>query len=620
MIKSVEMTNWRAYDQYAVQFEQGLTFLMGPNGIGKTSILEAIAYAITGETATLPPKERANLLRDPGRPATVRLGLELEGESYLIERSQGAHRADAAHLFRAGSSKPLASSQSSVTEQVARLLGASPDFLRRILYMGEGDVFQFLKDPPGEALNLQIRRVLGLVQLDEFDAGLAQAERDVKACTEGVQDVLRTAKEVGAAGDLEMFLAECRAERDAMMRDLRRRQETLTSLRHQRAELEQLRLDHDQHQRLRAELEAECRRLSLGSPGSVGCEGVRDGVAQQREQIAALQQELGRAQGERAAYLRTQEVLGPQVSSPATLPCPICGKPLEPSERQAIQRNLQQSIQKAEEDASRIKSALAEAQDRWARMEDIERRIRRLDDALARSRESLSALGVRGEDVDGLRHELTLREEQMALETARLEELEEQLREQEAAAASYMVTLDRLKSLGFNSIEDARNDLVELETRSLTLRAARRAVEMTLAAQRNLDMAPVYEQIASIWSVFMPGEEWTVSFDAKGTPVVRNRARRDLTLSQLSGGEKTALLVVLHTVLAHYFARSSFLLIDEPLEHLDPVNRRSLIHFLVSACRRGLFQQAIITTYEESLIRKYLSDPLVHVVHVSPNQ
>lgn len=617
MIKSIEMTNWRAYERYTLRFQSGLTFLMGPNGIGKTSVLEAIAYAMTGETATIPPKERSKLLRDPNKPATVMLTFEVDGNSYIIERSQSPQRADAARLMRSGTDKPLASTQASVSDHVARLMGTSADFLRRILYMSEGDVFQFLKDPPSEALNLQIRRVFGLVQLDEFSVSLVRAEKDVKNKMEAVQEALRTTEEGGAARDLEGRLAQCRTERAQILQNLRAHQEELTSLRLQQAQLEKFIAEFEEHEKLLAKLEAEYWHLSSEvSGGGNEHDQIRAGVLRQRDQLAALQHELGRAEGERSAYSRTLEILGLQIRSSETLPCPVCGKPIAPHERQAIWQHLNRSIQQAEQESSRIKQGIADARDRCDRMEAIERRLRALEESIARSRQMLPGIGAKTPDAMRLRAELRQRLQQMNMEEAKLREIEQQLDTQESAMASYMMTRDRLRSLGYESVEAARNGLVDLETRSLTLRAARKAAEATRASQRDMDMVPVYEQIASIWNVFMPGDEWTVNFDPKGMPLLRNSLGRELSLNQFSGGEKTALLVMLHTVLAHHFAHSSFLLIDEPLEHLDAVNRRSLIYFLVSACHRGLFKQAIVTTYEESLTRKYLSDPMVHVVHI----
>ena len=147
MIERVEIVNWRGYERREVAFGPGLTFLVGPNGAGKTSLLSAIAYALTGELSSA--QERAASLRDPGQVATVRLWLEANGEHYLIERSQAAERAGGARLSRDGERDVLASNQKGVTAAVESITGVSADFLRRIVYMAEGDVFRFLDRPPG---------------------------------------------------------------------------------------------------------------------------------------------------------------------------------------------------------------------------------------------------------------------------------------------------------------------------------------------------------------------------------------------------------------------------------------------------------------------------------------
>ena len=49
MIESVEMENWRAYEQRSIDFNAGVNFIVGETVSGKTSILAAIAYRLTGE-------------------------------------------------------------------------------------------------------------------------------------------------------------------------------------------------------------------------------------------------------------------------------------------------------------------------------------------------------------------------------------------------------------------------------------------------------------------------------------------------------------------------------------------------------------------------------------------
>jgi len=55
--------------------------------------------------------------------------------------------------------------------------------------MAEGDVFNFLNDPPKDALDNQIRSVLGLTQLNEFSNALTTSEKYFKARLKSLQDL-----------------------------------------------------------------------------------------------------------------------------------------------------------------------------------------------------------------------------------------------------------------------------------------------------------------------------------------------------------------------------------------------------------------------------------------------
>jgi DNA repair exonuclease SbcCD ATPase subunit len=197
------------------------------------------------------------------------------------------------------------------------------------------------------------------------------------------------------------------------------------------------------------------------------------------------------------------------------------------------------------------------------------------------------------------------------------ETIKQQLKELESNTAEYQAVMKRLQEFNFNSPEDLGDEIIRIETRMLSIRAASQATEETLQSQQSTDMKVIYEQIANLWSSFREDEGWEMQYNPDGYPVMtKNDEQLTLDLRQLSGGEKTALLIMLHTIIAYYFSKSDFLMIDEPLEHLDPVNRRSLIKFLVDAYKHDIFGQAIIATFEESLIRKYQSDKGVNVILV----
>jgi hypothetical protein len=47
---------------------------------------------------------------------------------------------------------------------------------------------------------------------------------------------------------------------------------------------------------------------------------------------------------------------------------------------------------------------------------------------------------------------------------------------------------------------------------------------------------------------------------------------------------------------------------------LDPENRRMIIDFLVESFERGWIDQLVVTTFEESLLRKYHAYDKVNII------
>ena len=47
-IKKIELTNIKAYEHKVIEFSDGVNFISGKNGAGKTTIIESIGYALFG--------------------------------------------------------------------------------------------------------------------------------------------------------------------------------------------------------------------------------------------------------------------------------------------------------------------------------------------------------------------------------------------------------------------------------------------------------------------------------------------------------------------------------------------------------------------------------------------
>lgn len=620
MINYLKMINWRAYDEREIHFKKGITFLMGANGSGKTSILEAISYALTGEAALFAKGERSQLLRDPSQPGSVVLKFDINEIEYEIQRTQNPERAGEARMIRLSDQKVLAQNHTSVTKQVEKLLSVSDDFLRRIVYMAEGDVFNFLNTPPKDALDTQIRSVLGLTQLDQFSNALVASEKHFKARIKTLQDLNSDLArlEVHSMSDLESRLSAGEEAKkqlldrlDQIGRDLGAIEQSIGMMRNVQKELDTLSKT--------IQLQPDKWSGLVNSSVLNYFDQLQEQATNAEKHHAEIRILIGHSDGQEEAYQRILSLLEPYQESSETVPCPVCRKPLTQAERVNILEEIHRDVDNLKKERSDLFDRQNQARQNSQNLQDQLEKLRTLRNILAHT--PLPAIHP-SEPFEKLTKVMSQMES--GQDNKRQSELVQQrdttrqrLSELENYQAEYQAIMKRLQDFSYKSPEELDDELVRIEVRMLSIRAAAQATEATLQSQQEHDMSVIYQQIANLWSSFREEEDWQVGTNSAGYPVITN-AQKDvkLDLRQLSGGEKTALLIMLHTIIAHHFSKSDFLMIDEPLEHLDPINRRSLIKFLVDAYRHQICDQAIIATFEESLIRKYQSNEGVNIILV----
>ena len=85
-LTSLKLTNFRQHVSTAIQFESGITGIIGPNGSGKTSILEAIAFALYSESRTTRDQM---LSQHPIGRGVMRIELEFELGSPAAPHADG---------------------------------------------------------------------------------------------------------------------------------------------------------------------------------------------------------------------------------------------------------------------------------------------------------------------------------------------------------------------------------------------------------------------------------------------------------------------------------------------------------------------------------------------------
>jgi DNA replication and repair protein RecF len=95
-VRRLELVDFRSYPRVVVEFEPGCSVLVGPNGVGKTNLLEALHYVSTLDSHRVATD--APLVRAGASSAVIRTEIVHDGRSLLVELALEPGKANRARL------------------------------------------------------------------------------------------------------------------------------------------------------------------------------------------------------------------------------------------------------------------------------------------------------------------------------------------------------------------------------------------------------------------------------------------------------------------------------------------------------------------------------------------
>ncbi len=254
----LSLRNVRTFEEFDLDLPEGLVAILGSNGAGKSSVINAIDVALFGpESRTLADWYPRGGGQDP---LVITLTFDHSGETYRVRRSfspkgRGTSKTDLERLLPknpdAVYSTPenpgyegdawmalTVESQSATNEQISDLIGVTRDTFRASSFLAQGEAGRFAESAPRDRKRV-LSEVVGLGQWDTWLDRARKEKRVAEMALEKIAGALERAEgELAERSLIESERAEAVEQHNVQSGNLQETLRALTTARDALAEVE----------------------------------------------------------------------------------------------------------------------------------------------------------------------------------------------------------------------------------------------------------------------------------------------------------------------------------------------------------------------------------------------
>lgn len=578
MIHRFRLRNWRSYEDLDLHLDPGTTFVVAPNGVGKTSLVYGLAWAVFGQHSSVDPKAS---IRAGAASAEAQVEFELPDGRQLTIRRAAKRRGAPTATYGLDGARLTESSANTVMEQA---LGIElPVAGRLAMMLGGGHI------AASDTLNLEghLHHAFGVAHL----LSAAETAESVAKETERARAALRstTKQRLENRSALEGEIAELEDEIKHLIqrgtelkkvRDAAAAQRTLVE-RHL-ALAGQMERYEQQRFRLLAAIEDHLGRAVSSDNKELISFELRTELTDAERAIAEMTEGAVTARSVITAAEQAVKLLDRDHAV-----CPTCMRPLPPHQRVSAISVHRTQREDARTEITRLEEARGARQNHahgisrlLAQLEALQPpgidvgvdNVPSQDDAAAWYRQASAALDEHNKRLGGAQSRLELLKAQIASDD-QIRQEEENLRlayRREAAAHA-----------GAKVLREAAEHVIQSR------------------------IEPLSSEVRGRWKHLFTNNGLVFKPDGS---ITRVRGDVELGWDTLSGGERTWARIVTHLIVMGATTSLPFAWFDEPLEHLDPQMRHAVAATLATATRGGSPRQLLVTTYEHGIAQQLADD------------
>lgn len=164
IINSLALENFKSYSKMNLDFNRGISIIMGQNGAGKSTILEAVSFALFKQYSG---RSLQHLVRSEQNKMKVQLDFVVNGRTYRVLRDRGKSTSKAELRIKEGEAfHSLATGDKQVSYEIQNLLEMDGDLFLNAVYVRQGEIADLIDKTQSEKKQL-IGKLLGIDSLEK---------------------------------------------------------------------------------------------------------------------------------------------------------------------------------------------------------------------------------------------------------------------------------------------------------------------------------------------------------------------------------------------------------------------------------------------------------------------
>ncbi len=197
MITKVKLKNWRSHADTELNFSEGTNCFVGPMGSGKTSVMDAICFALFGTFLQLQQKKLKLtdiIMKKPTKKdkSEVTVFFNTNGDEWGVSRTIENGKSTA-ELRRNG--ELIEGPQTTrVTEVVEKILKMDYDLFTRAVYSQQNQLDMFLTIPKGQ----RMKKIDELLAIEKFEKARNTTRSVINKCSSTIKEKERIIESMSA--------------------------------------------------------------------------------------------------------------------------------------------------------------------------------------------------------------------------------------------------------------------------------------------------------------------------------------------------------------------------------------------------------------------------------------